>query len=195
MSEECEKICFQRCIMNFHNYLRKMKEKVTNMERNFQDLSENHKKLLPKRLKILEEISTLSYHNQQIINQVLEHAEKSEIGYPFEKNPEIIRKNSGHFDRVKTTLKQVSRDWSLYGEEERSKSYGPVLDLLNCEFPAEDFDRSQIKVLSPGSGMGRLPWEIFSHGFHSEGCEFSWYMILFRYIFLEIVLSFFFSLT
>lgn len=70
------------------------------------------------------------------------------------------------------------RDWSTVGDRERSTSYGPVLDILNCEYPAEDIDRSKIKILTPGSGLGRITWELFSHGFHSEGCEFSWYMIL-----------------
>jgi len=70
------------------------------------------------------------------------------------------------------------RDWSELGEKERSSSYGPILDILNSEFPAENTDRSAIHVLTPGCGLARLTWEIFSHGFQSEGCEFSWYMIL-----------------
>jgi len=98
----------------------------------------------------------------------------------FLKNIYINQKmvHTDQFCRVKTTIKQIVRDWSRLGERERSASYGPALDILNCEYPTEAIDRSKIKILTPGSGLGRITWELFSHGFHSEGCEFSWYMIL-----------------
>jgi carnosine N-methyltransferase len=78
-------------------------------------------------------------------------------------------------EKVYSTLKQFVRDWSAEGAFERDKCYGPLLAELEQLFPT---NRGQIKVLTPGAGLGRLSWEIANRGFCSQGNEFSFYMLL-----------------
>lgn len=79
--------------------------------------------------------------------------------------------------RVIVTLKQIIRDWSKEGEEERRACYDPILQALTENF-RNTADRSQIKVLVPGAGLGRLTYEIARCGFFSEGNEFSYFMLI-----------------
>lgn len=63
--------------------------------------------------------------------------------------------------RVRESLKHYVRDWSGEGAEERGRMFAPVLDVLRRVEP--DL-RSQQTVLVPGSGLGRLAWEISELG-------------------------------
>jgi carnosine N-methyltransferase len=38
-------------------------------------------------------------------------------------------------DRVVTTLKQIARDWSEFGFEERKACYGPIIDDILLLYP------------------------------------------------------------
>lgn len=40
-------------------------------------------------------------------------------------------------DRVVTTLKQIARDWSDFGIEERKSCYDPILNDLQLLYPTE----------------------------------------------------------
>ncbi|RMZ93514.1 hypothetical protein BpHYR1_048336 [Brachionus plicatilis] len=79
-------------------------------------------------------------------------------------------------DRVCTTLKQISRDWSSIGEEERSLCYKPILIELDKLYAEKN--PSDVSVLVPGSGLGRLAFDIASKGFKCEGNEFSMHMLI-----------------
>lgn len=82
-------------------------------------------------------------------------------------------------DKVKSTLKQFVRDWSDRGAPERKAAYGSILDALERLFPHETFPvRAQVRLLFPGCGLGRLPWEAAMRGFSSQGNEFSLFMLL-----------------
>lgn len=71
----------------------------------------------------------------------------------------------------------MARDWSTFGAIERSQCYGPILSKLAELFP-EKKKRPNVRVLNPGCGLGRLPWEIAKMGFFSQGNEFSYFMLL-----------------
>lgn len=101
-------------------------------------------------------------------------------------------------ERVIITLKQIIRDWAVEGEEERRACYDPILGAItdyfkdayvkdnrryfslieSLSFCSFSEDRGQIKVLVPGSGLGRLTYEIAHRGFYSEGNEFSYFMLV-----------------
>ena len=66
------------------------------------------------------------------------------------------------------------RDWSSMGAAERAACYTPILKDLETLFPGE---RSNIKVLFPGAGLGRLAYEATQLGFQVQGNEFSLYML------------------
>jgi len=64
------------------------------------------------------------------------------------------------------TLKQIAREWSNDGKEERDSSFRPIIEQLLKHLPVIDETRNHFKVLCPGSGLGRLAWEICKAGKH-----------------------------
>jgi len=98
----------------------------------------------------------------------------------------ILRKNRpismANMDKVKSTLKQSMRDWSLEGKEERGLCYGPIMREIKRLFPKPSFET---RVLVPGCGMSRLVWEIANAGYHAQGNEFSYFMLLASYLILN----------
>ncbi|KAF8466519.1 N2227-like protein-domain-containing protein [Gautieria morchelliformis] len=82
--------------------------------------------------------------------------------------------------QIRDVLKQFVREWSVEGGEERSKTFTPIMDVLTTIVPQY---RDKITVLVPGSGLGRLAWEIASMGFDTTSNELSPYMNLaFRFL-------------
>ncbi|KAJ7190581.1 N2227-domain-containing protein [Mycena pura] len=82
-------------------------------------------------------------------------------------------------DKLRSTLKQLVRDWSAEGEDERNACYRPMTEALLRHFAhIPEADRSSVRVLVPGAGLGRLAHDVARLGFASQGNEFSHYMIL-----------------
>ena len=77
--------------------------------------------------------------------------------------------------KVVTTLTQIVRDWAEDGLEERSGSYGPIIRAMETYLPRES--RSEVNVLVPGAGLGRLVFEAAKLGYNCQGNEFSLYML------------------
>jgi len=63
--------------------------------------------------------------------------------------------------RVREALKHFVRDWSSEGLEERSRIFGPILEVLQS---VDEEKRAGMKVLVPGCGLGRLAWDISELG-------------------------------
>lgn len=84
--------------------------------------------------------------------------------------------NATGVDKVKSTLRQVAREWSEDGKVERDISYGRIVRELCQRFPDRK-ERHQIKVLVPGCGLGRLPFDLAYEGFQAQGNEFSFHML------------------
>ncbi|CAG8494684.1 3609_t:CDS:2, partial [Dentiscutata heterogama] len=87
-------------------------------------------------------------------------------------------------DKLRSTIKQFVREWAAEGQEERDAAYKPLLEAL-IEFfkdvPVEE--RSSIRVLVPGAGLGRLAFDVVKQGIASVVKEmnfhFTWYVLLF----------------
>lgn len=89
-------------------------------------------------------------------------------------------------DKLRSTLKQFVRDWSVEGVVERNSCYEPMKDALLRHFahvPLEE--RKRLRVLVPGAGLGRLAYDVASLGFTCQGNEFSHYMLLASYFILN----------
>ena len=82
-------------------------------------------------------------------------------------------------DKAQTTIRQLYRDWSAEGAIEREYSYGPVLSDLLRLFPTPD--KGSLRVLLPGSGLGRLLFEVCRIGFNVEGNEISYHQLMASY--------------
>lgn len=62
-------------------------------------------------------------------------------------------------DNVRTVLKQLGREWSEVGAEERRQSFSPIINAVQAAFPGEE-TRPHVRILVPGTGLGRLAWEL-----------------------------------
>ncbi|XP_042564144.1 carnosine N-methyltransferase isoform X2 [Clupea harengus] len=80
-------------------------------------------------------------------------------------------------DKLKSTIKQFVRDWSDTGKAERDSCYQPLIDEIQRQFPPDQCDVSEVNVLVPGAGLGRLAWEIARHGYSCQGNEWSFFML------------------
>lgn len=88
------------------------------------------------------------------------------------------RKIPGHeIEKIQSTLKQFVRDWSVEGLPERSAVYTPMIEAVTGLYGDSD-KRSQVRILVPGAGLGRLAFEYASLGYSCQGNEFSFYMLL-----------------
>eukprot|EP00742_Colponemidia_sp_Colp-10_P010642 GILJ01011707.1.p1 GENE.GILJ01011707.1~~GILJ01011707.1.p1 ORF type:complete len:377 (-),score=40.79 GILJ01011707.1:33-1136(-) len=75
---------------------------------------------------------------------------------------------------VHNIFKQMFRDWSEAGKEERKVSIDLIVEKLKQYTPPLPTTR----VLVPGMGLGRLLWEIGRQGYTTQGNELSYYMLL-----------------
>ncbi|KAK9479575.1 N2227-like protein-domain-containing protein [Lipomyces japonicus] len=136
-------------------------------------------------------------HRQLLLNSVnyADHIRQLELA--IDKNAEFLKllaifganefeapqdKNEWHpvteiqVSQARSTLKQIYRDWSAEGKPERDICYGRAINELNSKF--ESFNRSSIRVLVPGAGLGRLAYDIACEGYISQGNEFSYHMLM-----------------
>lgn len=81
------------------------------------------------------------------------------------------------YDKVRHVMKQIVREWSDEGEKERATGFERVFDYLETEYPIFQ-ERSKVRVLVPGAGLGRLNYELVARGFWCQGNEFSYHMLL-----------------
>ncbi|KAK9387711.1 N2227-like protein-domain-containing protein [Lipomyces mesembrius] len=94
--------------------------------------------------------------------------------------PQNLREWEGatllQLDQTRSSIKQVYRDWSAEGAAERQVCYGRVIRELNNLYSPER--RSDVRVLVPGAGLGRLAYDIACEGYVSQGNEFSYHMLI-----------------
>ena len=74
----------------------------------------------------------------------------------------VKARTEGSLFRVREAFQHYERDWSADGKAERDVVFGPILQVLRDE--VEEGQRRGVKVLVPGSGLGRLAWEISELG-------------------------------
>jgi len=102
---------------------------------------------------------------------------------------------SRNSSKVRSTLRQFVRDWAAEGQDERLASYGPLIEALWKRMPATDkkgrhlnngqgFDGAP-RVLCPGCGLGRLPFDLARMGYDAQGNEFSYHMLLGSHLILN----------
>ena len=84
---------------------------------------------------------------------------------------------SRDMDKVRTTIRQLYRDWSAEGANERRVCYEPVLHDVDQAF-SNILDRIKVKVLVPGAGLGRLVFEFGKRGYTVEGNELSYHQLI-----------------
>ncbi|PIO23631.1 hypothetical protein AB205_0045110, partial [Aquarana catesbeiana] len=112
---------------------------------------------------------------QMIVNDCTRMFENKE--YDSNSHRKLSPASSFDMDKLKSTIKQFVRDWSEEGKVERDACYQPIVEEILKSFPKEKCDVSQISILVPGAGLGRLAWEIAKHGYACQGNEWSFFML------------------
>ncbi|KAI0634305.1 N2227-domain-containing protein [Trametes polyzona] len=112
------------------------------------------------------------------------HSHDTPHGGPMSKSTGRDRKRrykptEHDMDKLRSTLKQLVRDWSVEGKAERDACYEPMKEALLQHFSdIPEQERGNFRVLVPGAGLGRLAWDVAKLGFACQGNEFSHYMLL-----------------
>lgn len=76
-------------------------------------------------------------------------------------------------DKARSVLVQAKREWSEEGKLERDQCFTPIIQKLKELYAKPE----GVKVLIPGCGLGRLPYEIATCGFSAQGNEFAYEML------------------
>ena len=59
------------------------------------------------------------------------------FNYVFSKDEATVPASGFDMDKVKSTIKQVARDWSSDGQQERNACYLPVIEDVQSLFPVD----------------------------------------------------------
>ena len=148
-----------RAYQSFARYSQLSADELSRMQASYSTLGRKHKRLgynigYPTKLDRLKEVTHL---NSEITKRISELA-RSE--FELDRGA-VVRLGSGDLGRVRESLKHFVRDWSEQGAEERGEIFNPILDVLR---EIEPDGRTNKKVIVPGSGLGRLAWEISELG-------------------------------
>lgn len=156
--------------------------RIGNKERCVKSLPSHHQKWLEGYRDDLAAFRDCIDRNSDFIKLILPHAcnifENVLSDNPMQHSETNVGTLSEGLDKVQSVLKQLMRDWSDLGETERSQCYLPIITEVERQFPAESADRSEVTVLVPGAGLGRLAYEIAARGFACQGNEFNMFMLI-----------------
>lgn len=94
-----------------------------------------------------------------------------------------VHTTQNDMDKARSCINQFYRDWSAAGNLERENCFGPVLEALHTEYKRRtkstpELDRSDMRVLVPGAGLGRSVFDICQAGFSVEGNEISYHELM-----------------
>ncbi|KAI9596411.1 N2227-like protein-domain-containing protein [Syncephalis fuscata] len=166
-----EQRVFRRTLMAMVGYRRHSMNVNQRRRREWHLLPERHRSLMPSYEEKLNRIDTTIEANAQFLRLVASHAcqfsdgdSQVDTDAKYEKTPSVIVAESD-IDKVRSTLKQVVRDWTVEGEMERTATYSPIMKALEDIYGAYSMDeRAKLRVLVPGAGLGRLAYDIAKQG-------------------------------
>ncbi|KAI1718382.1 hypothetical protein Ddc_09428 [Ditylenchus destructor] len=137
--------------------------------------------LLPSLPDHLKRVGKCAEQNQKLFDMIVNcgaHMLGNSLVIDEALNITQLRPATEHYmSKVKSTLKQIVRDWSAEGESERKSCYDKVLRTIYEHFPST-MERHKNHVLVAGAGLARFAWELLREGFSVTGNEFSIFMLL-----------------
>ncbi|XP_072521222.1 carnosine N-methyltransferase [Salminus brasiliensis] len=171
---------FWKIIDAFRYYRTHVKERVNRAERQFRSLPQKHQQLLSGFLPNLAKIRRCVDQNYEVLQAIVHNCLHmfENIEYGEEDGARKVGPSSTFdMDKLKSTIKQFVRDWSEAGKAERDSCYSPLIEEIKRQFPPDLCDVSEVNVLVPGAGLGRLAWEIARLGYSCQGNEWSFFML------------------
>ena len=187
MAEDDEKLHFEKCVKAFRYYKKYVFAELNKNISDFKGIPLSHQKMLPNFIRQQSDVKRCTEINFMFILQMLdevnamftdEPSAESDMGESDNISKSFINEGSGitqsDMDRVFSTIRQFVRDWSEIGKNERDKCYSPIINAVLERYSKP----SEVDILVPGAGLGRLAFEFASRGYNCEGNEFSIYMLI-----------------
>lgn len=177
-SEMEERKHFQRVINAFRYYRVHALYKIEKNESFITSMTQRQQHLLADYSEHLQKLRVCVDHNQEIIKLILTDVDQLFENINHSELDCATRPDLSEMEKVNSVLRQIGRDWSSVGEQERAQCYQPIIDEIRRQFPAKaNTRRSDIRVLVPGAGLGRLAFEIARLGYTCQGNEFALFML------------------
>ncbi|KAF9762207.1 hypothetical protein IL306_003500 [Fusarium sp. DS 682] len=177
-------------LYGYRRYHERQKAELDRFEGLYKHVSRAQKSLLEHQVnyaKKFTRIDALLKKNQELCDAIVQNAM---IFYGIDEE-ELQRhvnaaQASGRLaDKISVSqaLKHYVRDWTETGESERKETFSCLVKTLEGMFPERDGEKP-VKILVPGSGLGRLGHDIAKlGGFEVTVNEWSMYMnIAYRFI-------------
>ncbi|KAL9573102.1 hypothetical protein ACKAV7_002787 [Fusarium commune] len=177
-------------LYGYSRYYERQKAEVDRFEGLYKHVSRAQKSLLEHQVnysKKFTRIDALLKKNQELCDAIVQNAMEFYGIDEVELQRHIsAAQTSGRLaDKISVSqaLKHYVRDWTEEGESERKETFACLVKTLQGLFPVRD-DENPVKVLVPGSGLGRLGHDIARlGGFEVTVNEWSMYMnIAYRFI-------------
>lgn len=184
MDDELEEIHFKRVLNAFSSFSTRMNRKILKHFDDWNRISSKDQELIPEYFNKLNMIKESFQVNQEFFDTVVSYTiGQQAVNDKFDHDEEVdlrLRPTDRDYENLRSTLRQIVREWSYEGSSERSTCFKPILTCLKEKFSksSDITDTKDVKVLVPGAGLGRLAWEINRMGFAVQGNEFSLYMLL-----------------
>ncbi|KAL0222415.1 hypothetical protein RCL1_002269 [Eukaryota sp. TZLM3-RCL] len=170
----------------FCGYSEKQNQIIDVLESDFHSIPQDHQQLILEYQHKLDSLRSCVDSNSSFLKTVAKsppffpiNVQDSEaVRSSFRKalNGDLMFYHDQH-EKVYATLKSLFREWSIEGKPERDQAFQPLVDCICNRFPDKS-NRSNVKILVPGCGLGRLVHEFARLGFDSLGLEFSFFMVL-----------------
>src|SRR6266550_7679225 len=151
-----------RAHQSFAQYVKMSTGELSAMRASYGSLGRAHKRLGNK-IRYPVKLDTLQYAisiNATVANGIVNLAAK-ESGFGSTFVNCAVSSANGDLGTVRAAFRHYVRDWSAEGAKERDKIFAPILSVLKSVDPT---NRSDMSVLVPGCGLGRLAWEISDLG-------------------------------
>lgn len=168
----------QNAFSSYRRYRQLCAVELSRMRTSYSSIGRTHKRIgydigYPAKLNTLHEITQSNARITDAIARLA--ADEFDVG-----DSPIGNVGPSDLARVREALKHFVRDWSTEGAHERDIIFTPILEVLR-QVPHDQ--RAGRKVLIPGSGLGRLAWEVSELGFDTTANELSFFMNLaFRFL-------------
>jgi carnosine N-methyltransferase len=186
-ADEIEQKHFERIVNSFRCYADHHKYRILKKIRFYEKMTPEQQQRLHAYRKQLDKIISRIDENAAVMHEIVhdsacmfqnrDHPISPELGTGV---PDEWRSGTkpGPSDLEKTAcvLRQIVREWSDAGFEERSQSFDVIIEAV--ERYCGSGSKGQTRILIPGAGLGRLPYEIAKRGYATQGNEFSMFMLI-----------------
>jgi carnosine N-methyltransferase len=191
--DEEERLHFQAVCEAYRQYAPFAMAQLTNRQYRLQALPDSHRQYLPPRLTpgndVEKKAATKAFRDATIRNQfcldcILRHAGQPHSQQQAQNHhPPLQTITDDQISKVSSVLKSLARDWSKEGKQEREAAYLPIKTLVQKYLPNNTRSPTPPpppppRICVPGSGVGRLAFDLRERGYSVQGNDFSLYMLL-----------------